>query len=463
MPEIGQFLFEQLGAAALIIFFGFLADYFSTPEFRREVALWISRKSAFDLRAQSIRSVLTAFLDGFLYRIFGSRLFSLQFFVRSCGISLMFFCVAIAIQAIYFPHVSDELITSDNYAIGAVLIGALVISNLCIDYLSNVQTISLLRMAAGSGRLLDVLVVFFADISLTVTLFTLLFPIGIVGGAIFAEIIRPPTAVSLKLVTPNIFDDVQLPFIEKNQQLKKYTVEFSLTRQATHLVAPVIFRTLAVGIRDESSVISNYAEIIKSNSAYFKSESKTEQEWLVKIKRRGLPLNSLAIRTLYYSAYRRANITRDEFLGVLQLEPLVIPLASVYSGMEVYYAGYRIPDITVKCIGGEIKAVTESDNLGCKPSFGVFYTRGPEKFWDEREVLAGVDHFPISPFFFTSFATSMLYYFAIVLVGLGILAMRGLSRVFSTQRLENSTKPFALLSVILFVLVESVILLVRLA
>lgn len=463
MPEFATLLFEHLSAASIIVFFGIAADYFSTPEFKKEVATWISGRGGIDLRSHIVKKVLTAFLDGFLYRIYGTRLFSVQFFMRSCGMSLIFLSLAVTIQKIYFHTVLDELTVSDNYIIASVIIIALVGSNFCVDYLSNVQTISLLRMAAESGRILDAFVVFIADIALTVTLFTLLFPIGIVGSAILVEIIRPPMEVSLKLVTPNIFEDFQLPLLRENTKLKTYTVEFRSKREATKLVSPYAYQTLAVGVDDDPSLIRSYSEILKSGSVYFQSKSENDREWLVEIKLPALPFNWRAIRTLYYSAYRQANITRDEFLGVLQLHTLVISLAQVYDGVDVFYSADHIPNFIVKCAGGEIKARFLTEDLGCELLFGVASTRSPAPYWDERKVLAGVDHFPISPFFFTSFASSLLYYFAILLVGFGVMCMRGLGTVFSIRRLETTTKPFALLSVILFVIVELAIVIIQIA
>src|SRR5580704_2978228 len=110
MPEFANFVLEHLGAAGLILFFGFLADYFSTPEFKSEVAVWIGGKGKISFNRRKVTQVLNSFLDGFLFRVFGDRLFSLKFFLRSSAISLLFLIVAFAIQAIYYPAPWDEFV-----------------------------------------------------------------------------------------------------------------------------------------------------------------------------------------------------------------------------------------------------------------------------------------------------------------------------------------------------------------
>src|SRR5262245_44553157 len=117
MPEIAKFLFEHLGGAAIILFFGFLADHFSTQQFKAEVAGWLAKRHKLSFQTHNVQKVLTSFLDGFLYRVYGHQIFSLRFFLRSCGVSILFLAVGIAVQAIYYPDYAEQLRLSESVAV----------------------------------------------------------------------------------------------------------------------------------------------------------------------------------------------------------------------------------------------------------------------------------------------------------------------------------------------------------
>jgi hypothetical protein len=451
MPEFASFLFEHLGAAAIIVFFGFIADYFSTTEFKKDVARWLTSRKKIVATKANVTKVLTAFLQGFLYRIYGSKLFSVGFFIRSSAVSLLFLTVALCIQGIYHSNFDDEVLVSSYLGVGIAIFASLIFFNFVIDYVSNVQTISLLRMAAESGRILDVLVVFFADIALTITLFTLLFPVGIVVGAVATEALRPPTEFFVQVTDDN--PQRKLKILEKFPDLKSKRLEVRERFEENALISRNDIRMrVLISSSDEGALVDKYFEALK-NSGWRATVLRAEGDGLIVNLRPGpLRLNFSFLRYLYYSAFTAANVTRDAFLIVLRVTPFAVSLQDVYQYTDRYYgSGNRIQ---VRCDTGKTLNVSEEEEIDCNVVFATYAAAGLEPFWHLRRVVASGEHFPISPFFITSFASSVLYYFALLLLGLGIFVVRMLGRLFSIRHLETTTKPFALLSVVLFVFVE---------
>jgi hypothetical protein len=111
---------------------------------------------------------------------------------------LMFLIIAAIIQLVYYDSFFDQFSLIENNLLTSclILVGVLFV-NFCIDYVSNIQTISLLKMAAVSGEIFETLLVFLADISLTLTTFTLIFPFGVVGS-LTCHCVFPPRGIRVR-------------------------------------------------------------------------------------------------------------------------------------------------------------------------------------------------------------------------------------------------------------------------
>src|ERR1041384_1175440 len=193
MAEILVYLLQHLGFPVVLIAFGYIADHLSSQYLKDTIVRWISRQSTPPITTGRVRRFLKLFLDGFIHRIFGTRFLSLKFFSRTCVVSIVFLSFAVAFQFLYYPN---ESITQFRPFLSrpleaAIFLSLVLIFNFSMDYLSNIITISLLRMAMHSGRIFDTLVVFVADVTLTVTLFTLVFPIGVTIDALIDELLSP--------------------------------------------------------------------------------------------------------------------------------------------------------------------------------------------------------------------------------------------------------------------------------
>jgi len=201
MAEILVYLLQHAGMPVLLIAFGYIADQLSTDLLKTSVIGWIKASPAPAMTRKGIRKFLRLFLDGFIHKIYTNNLFSFRFFRRSCLVSLSFLFAAILIQVIYYPSqtLNEFQIVEYRSRDAVILLTIVLLINFGVDYLSNILTISLLRMAMLSGRILDTILIFLADITLTITLFTLFFPAGLTIAALFDQ--TRPVNGTLELIS----------------------------------------------------------------------------------------------------------------------------------------------------------------------------------------------------------------------------------------------------------------------
>lgn len=467
MGEIFIYFVDHFGITALVLLFGFLADKISTPHFKSIVAGWIKRRGAIPLDHESLSRTLRLFLTDFLYKIYSPRVWSVRFFARSAIVSVIVFALVVLIQFWAKPNAREQFTTiSPTFATAAMIVLILLISNLILDYLSNAQSVSLLRMAANSGRLVDVLVILWADIVLTVALFSLIFPIGIVIS-IFAteglqqpivfEISRPDTdetRMSEQIYKPIL---TEAPFLN-SLSIATLELKFDMKDSFFKIDSPSRSQILFVKKgRSTDEIISDFAAIMKSFPVETKVLSVSPGKMQMEARVPPLPFNWDLIKHFYYAGYQSANVAREAFLLLVRLDPVRIPTLGLINYVAMYTYAKEDLVYTGLCPNGEISKSkltldTNADlNFSCEPTMVYLGNPLPAQDWFIRNLRLGGTQFPVTPFFYTSFSLSLLYYSIIAIVCIALAIKRALTLVFSSRYFETDSYPFSILCLLLYI------------
>lgn len=373
MVEFAKFLQLYVGPAVLVLLFGYLADNLSSDRLKADVVRWIGSTERIKINKANVSSVLTAFLNGFLYKIFGSQLFSLKFFVRSTAVFIVFLGLALVVQAVFYESFWEEVITSSSTRVSVVLFLSVFAFNIVIDYLSNVFSLSLLRMVSASGRVLDVVVVFFADLALTVTMFTLLFPIGMTIGIVVSEAIRPPTSFELKMSKESSFKiKTMLATAQPNLQLRAIDLNF-LGDDGKASPSRGLKQAVLVSGDDDRQNVQDYAATVRSQYKKLDLQEVADEVTRANAQFRPIPFTRDAIKAIYYGAFVQGNVTRDEFLGIVSLAPTPISISGILGLVASYLSGQQIENgellIKAKCEDGSLRYFSDTKEPPCAVKF----------------------------------------------------------------------------------------------
>jgi hypothetical protein len=200
VPEFAIFLFKHFGLAAVIVIFGVIADYVSSPTLKADVVRWMSDRKNVKFSRPILTRVLNSFLEGYVQKIFAPKLWSLKFLLRSITVSVSIFVTVIIVQSILYTGAISEQFSFfeiNPFAAAGMLATALIL-NWVIDYAANVKTYSLLRMASESGRPLDFLLTVFADLTLTITFFVAVFPATVVASLFIFQAFNHSTTLEIR-------------------------------------------------------------------------------------------------------------------------------------------------------------------------------------------------------------------------------------------------------------------------
>jgi hypothetical protein len=451
MAEIATFLVEHFGFAAVILVLGVIADYVSTARLKADVVTWIRSGKL----AISLQRVLTTFLDGFVYRLFSSRLFSVKFFVRSSLISTVFLSLILLLQAIWGrPALGQFEDIGPTFGISCVVLCIFLVINLIIDYVSNVQTIIFLRMAANSGRLVDAIVAFYADVVLTVAIFTFLFPIGLIVCSLAIASFPTSTTFELEQLGMSQFSGAYAnqtknpdPTIPKNANGYDFEVHIASEDISTRPRVRMYVKVYASGTTAATALFTESMTSHLPGSRVLEQSATT-----TKIEVR-VPKSKDAHRFLidyYYNAYRSSNITRDYFIELVKLRSYVIPPSHI---LQLISPGKAVTFF--KCTDGRLlqqnseQAVVD-DQCDIASSMTLRIVEG----FSAPEIIIApyldLFAFPVTPFAMTSFAASVLYYSAIFMSVIGISIFQLLKRVTTLPMLDFESKPFTIVSVFAF-------------
>jgi hypothetical protein len=453
MGEIFIFLFEHVGGAALVLILGFAADQISTPALKSYVVGLIKGRAQKKFRGENF---YLPFLQGFIEPVFGRKTLSFSFFIRSCGMSIVFLLTALFLQFIFYGTESVNqfrIFFYSGFASFVVLV-VLICFVFVIDYVSNAKSISLLRMAANSGRPSSVFLVFIADTTLTISIFTMIFPSALLISLFLTEPLLPPTQIKAAPVQTALRDllaqDNPSP-LPRYSNYKLHAFFLSRSKEESGLLTtsrPIVLM-FAPASQAEKDVLADYASVLKTVPGFslvgFDGDSIT-----LDVKFGGLPRSAWAPLILAIDMETDVNRVAEVGARVWSLVPFMVPLSTLFGDLQRFY-GPRL--LTALCDSGEVRTTSSQNgafpDVSCEPKL-LLVTRAPDLNWKFRIASSASDGIPESPFFFSSFALANLYYASLFLFIAGAFLMRIVSNIFSTPFLEYETKPFTLLSLSLF-------------
>lgn len=497
MADIAVFLFEQVGVLALLLIIGYFIDLISTREFKDDVNEWIKSHYKINYSQEWISHLLKSVLDGVMHRIYGSRIFSLKFVIRTCVVSILFLISAVVIQISFY---SEEAIQQYRLIVNRpidalILILSLTVTNFVVDYISNVTSISFLRMAAQSGKLFDTFLVFVADVTLTITIFSLIYPAGALVALTFnqssnrsisADVFHGSKPVLM------IYEDrlrKRLDLLNENfRDMELRTFYFQGITAASS--TPVYTPTIALYYRKDSdlpNIVRDYLDFMKTLGVvvgHSINQSNSRLRLQIDI---APPLFSFDLLiSLYYASYQNSNIMRDHIIKLIKMKPGGISVTKMYQDF-VYSADFSpYPQKEMagfKCTrfdhrdekeGADIwmekfhiipweDVVSDVKAEGCELSYVIMNMDEFDFWWDMLCVSSAGLELPIAPFFVTSFATSILYYMILLVLFVGGVTWRLLQRLYSTSYLNTREYPITILMTIpltpvfIFVICRSVL------
>jgi hypothetical protein len=462
MIDLAIYFLEHVSLAALVFVLGFMVDYVATPSLKNEALVWL-RAGTF---AISLRKVLTGFLSGFIYRLYGKRPLSFGFFLRSSLISCIFLALTVVLQIFYGRKPATQFTgIGPHDGIDLAILCILLFVNLIIDYISNTQTIIFLRMAASTGRVVDAVVAFYSDILVTLAIFTFLFPVGVVATILLLSEIDDPMQIEFSVAHPssaeelkNYFPKQKNPNGEFNLQLYVISVHPASAGKA-NMSGPT--GNMFIYALDEEKALNATIETVQRKFPEVKVIDRTSSRILIESH---IPHSQLGreITLLYESAYRASNITRDGFWGLVDLETVSISTRSVAAeAARIEFNDKTLKSI--KCADGSWRELAadildrEDEEkeiiLPCDTDAIVLDGVNDREFLSMRMASMPVAELPITPFFMTSFTVSALYYCAILMSMIGIAILRFVQTVVSTTYLDVENKPFTVLGFLAFLIV----------
>jgi hypothetical protein len=469
MSEIGIFLFKHLGPAALVILLGFIADYISSHSLKADVVRWMSRRERIDFSRPIVTRVLNSFLEGYVQKIFASRLWSFKFLFRSSLVSFSIFVVVIVLQRLFYPEeFAFEFSFFGTDTLGAIcMLSVGLVLNWFIDYLANVKTYSLLRMASESGRIFDFLLTVFADLALTITLFVAVFPATAVVNIYIFEWFNTDTTIELRLTEPFISQAVVAASSEYTSKLtalngakaEVHSFLVTIAQLDAHLTfaSPISDQLNYVTIytfdeADDDTAIARYIGLLNrvGSNAKISAGSKVSENDPISIEvDRDTVFGFDDFAPLYYAAAAQVNEQRRYVLQMLALRVSRVDFASAALEAWPLSQGGIVICKDGSFVDFDTKLATEQ-KLPCeaKTFFLGFSLRGEEDLLEIRGMMGVV--MPITPFFVTSFSLSIMYYCILAMCFVGILTLNALRYLFSSHVFNITERPFVILSLFAF-------------
>ncbi len=177
-----KFIFDFIQVYGSLVGIGLLLNQIATPGFASEFALYFGR------RKWALSDAVRSFIENTFYPFFGSKLFSLKFFLASLALSavgLLFFSLVFYLlndePACRYPLDWCQGLNIQIVREGVLLLAAIFI----IDVLSFAQTALLIRFAMIAKNGLQLAFLAYADVVLTIALFTFVMPAFLMFNFVF--------------------------------------------------------------------------------------------------------------------------------------------------------------------------------------------------------------------------------------------------------------------------------------
>jgi hypothetical protein len=396
--------------------------------------------------------------------------------MRTCLVSAAFFFAAVSIQFCLYPNesFSEFKILSLRPGEAFLYLLALFILNFVVDYFSNITTISLLRMAARSGSLFDTLLVFLADVTLTVTVFTLIYPVGILFDLVINQTFNRSfvaTAREANQITKLTSEDqlkTKMGALERYSNIMEIRVFYFRDNSESETDFAYGGPTIVVLYPKNgkfADLLEDYADFMQANNSLEKYEIKegTNGKFTLHATLAKRTIDADLIVKMYYAAYRNSNIMRDNLINLVRLEPQSVSFSGMYSDYEYninVVRGESKEFAALKCSEVLVRDQTKVEQIDyfvmpwvdivpqlnkCSPRLIIFNLDYGDFWWDMQGLASMEKAMPITPFFFTSFASSILYYAIILLVALGSISFKIIQRFYKTPYFNTKEMPLTIL------------------
>jgi hypothetical protein len=459
MDKIFFALWPHAGWPVALVITGVVIDFVSTDVLKTIVADKIKQSRPLE----ELQHTLRIFLDGFLTKLLARRIVSMRFLGKSALLSivvlaLIFFAQALAYYGSNAPRLLNVYISS---GIGIALL--LILTNIFVDYLANIVTVALVRMVASTGTLVDFVVAVCADVALTISIFTWVFPLGLVFSVYAFELSHPKAFMQIARPdqTPN-WDRLAL---QDGKYVARAFEVLPAVLNAGNLANP---RSLAVISRTEddsvSKDVSAAASLLGSDSDQgrhlaFRDVATFEPSLEVE------PFTFPAFDRLYAGAFSETNAIRNSFAEALSLVPISISLSRVYSAKEILLP---VSEGLVLCSSNlkrslvvdrrNLNDLLQKSKAACGEDFiaALTFLSGSSIQEELRKASSGEFQVPLAVFFLTSFTTCIAYYLVILFTVLGLAVWRVANRALSSKYVRGGEMPFTFLGLLLFIVVEPV-------
>jgi hypothetical protein len=347
---------------------------------------------------------------------------------------------------------------------------ALLIFNCVIDYVSNTITVSLIELGESKCNSLQFIIIALSDVALTILVFTLLFPIGIIISIITQEFSKPIVRVDVALLsqdyipraTENLLTLHDNDYIVSILNVKpldeapsstpqKADLLFLMTKRGTTLHDQITSAAtlLAWGDEDSEFVVGGKESGWSAVVSVLDYPDFTDMQWF---------------SSAYQAAFSGANYIRDAFLALIRLRPVDETVFGFYSKLQDHYVG--MPGVILACENGEMmEAQMESSNVNQIVAEGknlcegkmlsvILFPNAPSIRGKARSIAESAVQIPVGVFFTSSFIVSILYYLGILLTWIMLWIDRKTSQFFSARYLKTSRYPFSIIAAFFFSLFE---------
>jgi len=343
-------LLALLGWPALILILGGLLDIYSDNELKNIIVEYFRGVRP----PKDISISLRLFLHGFLYSLLGERTNYIKFFVRSSLISI----VVVAIVFVYQQYVTRfrdncELSCHIQYVIenytNVRTILVLLLVNCIIDYLANIVTVSLIELASNGCSILQFIITAGASLSLTVVIFTTIFPIGIVLAVLMYEATGPNVRINAALLAEEYLPKVLLESLKQGIELKFVTLSpvdnYGPFESKANIL--ILATKAAMPQREQLESAAQLMTAGREENSFLIGSDKSGWSAFVTVEDRPKFPTGSWLWAAYEAAFTAANLVREGFLGAIRYEEIDQNLYDFDRDLTARYQGPI--EFAVKC------------------------------------------------------------------------------------------------------------------
>jgi hypothetical protein len=473
-------LLQIFGWPAAILLAGVILDLYSDAELKTIVVEYFRGAR----QPKDIFVSLRLFLHGFLFRLLGNIANLSRFFLRSSTISIIVVIIIFTYQQYHIKFVKEGCYLSchtqyffENYVNGWAIL-TLLFANCVVDYCSNVVTISLIELATRHCNRLQFLVIAAASLSLSVIIFTTIFPIGIVLSVLVHQMTDSSARLNVAPTGKEYFPEMLVNLTKNAMSKTGFQMSyFSITpmdnfspTQTVPEVMPLVTKSTS-SPREQTEVAAQLITGGNEDDSFIIGGKESGWSAFVTVEDHPPIPSTNWLWAAYEAAFTAANLVREGFLGAIQFEEIDQTLSGFNRDL---FARFRGPlEYAIKCKStgyrSIIKTLAGIDNIldAAKETCGddiVAIAFLPNADSVVRRLKINGSEWrkiPISPFFLSSFTVAVIYYLGVVTTWLVLWLDRKSSQFFSNRYLKTGKYPFTFVSAAIFLLTEITVFLVH--